>query len=295
MIDVLITSSSRPLLIPYLITSLRKFIDSQCNTKLRLLLHEDFVIPNKSDEVMRWAHRLKKFDVMKTHNPKIGLGMAMDYMFKNHVKSKYMFYLQDDWEFERPGIDLDRILWTMDRNPEINLVLFSPFKNKKTVKHFKESKEFVFDGQKFTLYNGWSFVPGIWRMSFVRKKWKEPREYKPEGFFTNLLGTNKQRESADYCIKNIGTYLYGGFDEYKFINHLGCTWRVADWRLEDGDYGGDINFEVSKIKDRENDRAPWLDPYEPRPMYTKNKGNPDLSKLNDKQKKEFEHMAKEIY
>ncbi|MFW6129879.1 MAG: hypothetical protein ACOC56_01770, partial [Atribacterota bacterium] len=103
-IDLMTTSSSRYWLLPYVIEGFNKYIASQCYADIRYLLHEDCIIPDNSKIILDWAKDY--YDVIEYHNPHIGLGPSMDYMFKNHVKTKYMFYLQDDWEFERTGIDL---------------------------------------------------------------------------------------------------------------------------------------------------------------------------------------------
>ena len=277
--DVLITSSSRPILIPYLLNSFKRFVDSQCHCKLRYLLHEDFVFPKSSNDVIKWAVNSGVFDVIEKHNPAIGLGLSITHML-NFIKSKYIVYLQDDFEFVRTGIDLDRIFWTMDRHPEINLILFPQYNNKKAVKHFL-SRETEFDGCLFTLYDSWSFNPGVWRMNWFKSYWKAFKEY-PENNF------NKYLRISSY---NTGFYFLGGFNEYNFVKHIGCTWRVANWRLINDDYGGDIDFEVCKIKNKKIDRAPWLPPYPKRPVYFKNKRKPNLSKLNKQEKEEFYNMT----
>jgi hypothetical protein len=62
-------------------------------------VHEDFVFPEQSKEVIKYLTILKESGEIRDftyHNPSIGLGKSMDYMFKHHIKSKYMFYLQED-------------------------------------------------------------------------------------------------------------------------------------------------------------------------------------------------------
>ncbi len=273
-IDVLVMSSSRPALIPYTINSFKRFVDSQCHCKLRYLLHEDFVFPESSNDVIKWAVNSGVFDVIEKHNPKIGLGPAMSYMFKKHIRTKYMFYLQDDWEFERTGIDLDRILWIMDRHPEINLILFNKYKNMGSYAGFSSVLR-EFDGMKLKTYNGWSFIPGIWRMNFIRNKWVTSKE-KPEAYLNSHLDK-----------KNIGIYFYGGDGENRWVRHLGNSFRMAAWQLKNGKPGGSLNYECREIETGGYYRAPWLPKIKARPTYI---GSGDWG--NDVSKETIEKLKK---
>ena len=91
-LDVLIMSSSRPQLFPYCWESFKKYFHFE--GKLNVYFHEDFVFPSKSEELVKLLED-KNIEV-HTHNPAIGLGKSMNYMFQNHCKSKYLFYLQED-------------------------------------------------------------------------------------------------------------------------------------------------------------------------------------------------------
>ncbi|MFW6129554.1 MAG: hypothetical protein ACOC56_00130 [Atribacterota bacterium] len=264
-LDVLVMASSRPQLLPYTIESFEKFVASVCNLNIRYLLHEDCVFPDFSEKVMHWAKNSKKFNVIERHKPKIGLGPAMDFMFKERIKSEYMFYLQDDWEFERTGIDLDRILWTMDRHKNINLILFNKYKNMGSYAKFP-SELHVFDGLKLKLYNGWSFIPGVWRMSKAMQHWKTRKE-RPECFFTSQFGKPQDRTNPKWVKDNMGIYFYGGDGEPRFVRHLGNSFRVADWQLEGGRPGGSLNYECREVETGGYYRAPWLPEIEARPTY----------------------------
>jgi hypothetical protein len=284
MIDVLLMSSSRPQLLKYTISSFKRFVGKLSNNKLKYMLHEDFVFPEQSIQSIDIA-KSEKFDVIEKHQPKVGLGISMDYMFKKHVKSDYFVYLQDDWEFERP-IELDRIIWVMENNPQINLIIFSHYKNIRPDWEFK-SKEYDFDGLKLCSYNGWSFNCGVWRRNIIDKKWRV-REIRPEGYFTNQFGTHNERLDSDFCYKNIGAYYYGGIGEPRYVRHLGSTWRMADWRLENGKPSGKREWEIMSLK---RDRAEWLGDLPKRPL------NDDIRLPNEwKEKiKEYPKHIQEIY
>lgn len=225
-IDVTVFGSSRPQLIPSMWEWFRKMVIFR--GKMRVLWNEDCVFPGQSEKVIKIVQKMKDVDKFFVRKPKIGLGRSMDEVFK-HVKSKYILYLQEDWIFERP-IDLDRIIWTMDENPEINCIFFHKIQNRRSLNGIAQP-EFNYDGLRLCLYHGWPFLPGVWRMSKVRKHW-EMREHRPEGNFTQQLGTHEQRSNVKYLRNNVGCYMYGPHGDWRYVRHIGNDWRMADWRLE---------------------------------------------------------------
>lgn len=284
-IDLLIMGSSRPQLLKYTIDSFTKFVDFPSDIVFRRLFHEDIIFEKRS-LISRLFARRAGCDIFH-HQPAVGLSISMTEMFKE-ISSKYVFYLQDDWEFERT-IDIDRIVWTMDRHPEINLVFFS---HQKTDKYHDfsgykfKNKEMDFDGLKLCTYNAWPFLPGIWRMDVIKKYWYDIRIDRPEGYFTNLFGTPEQRDSNEYCLKNIGSFYYGNMGDYRYTRHIGGTWRMAKWqRDENGQPTGDPGYDLLGLKQR----APWLNEMETRPLYS-------TSKISNKVRKRLrvEKIPKEM-
>uniref|UniRef100_A0A6M3IY66 Glycosyltransferase n=1 Tax=viral metagenome TaxID=1070528 RepID=A0A6M3IY66_9ZZZZ len=255
-IDILVTGSSRPSLIPYCVESFKKYLHTR--RKMRWLLHEDFVFPKESEKTVRWAEN--NFDVIRSHNPSIGLGGSMSDMI-GLINTDFMIYLQDDWELERP-IDLDYILWVMERNIEINSIIFNKYKNFGAVGGFSQ-EEYEFDGLRLCMYNAFAFLPSVWRTSIVRGKMRGglPKSH-PEGAFTHRFGTHEQRLSNEYCKKNLGVYFYGPSGDPRYVKHLGNNWRMASWQLVNGKPGGNADIEVSG----EQYRAQWI-PFQERPIY----------------------------
>lgn len=255
-IDVLIMSSSRPQLLPYCVDSLYNMIFSCTYVKPRFLLHEDFVIPKESEKVIEYA-KSQGFDVIEKHKPNIGQGFAMNHMLK-FIKSKYLFRMEDDWEFERP-VDLDKALWIMDKYPLVNCIIFNKNKNC-TWKMSIGINEYDFEGQKLTLSAGWFFIPGIWRMDKVRKHWSA-REFKPEGHWQDSLREKGKKIDKEYCYNKIGAYFYGGKDDYRYIRHLGNTWKMENWKKKEVDES--LVWDFVGLK---SDRAPWIGKLPKRPI-----------------------------
>jgi hypothetical protein len=230
--------------------------------KANILIHEDFVFPKESAEVIKWLEKNIPEAELFRDEPPIGLGYTLDTMIRQKLTSKYTFYTQEDWEFERP-IDLDQLMWVMDQNPEINLIFFNKIRNLEIINDAPQT-EFMFSGMKFCLYHSWTFLPGLWRTDFVKKHWRA-RQDRPEGYFTNAFGTHEQRMSVDYCQKNIGAYMLGAQMDYRYSRHIGNDWRMASWRLEAGGKPGGCH---DKTRMDLPFMAPWIE-YKDRPVRRK--------------------------
>ena len=285
-IDLMIFGSSRPKLLEYTYQSFKKMIeDISSNTNIHKKMHEDYVFSDESIQSIKYA-KSKGFDVTVSQ-PFKGLGNGMKHMILNKAESPYIFYLQDDWEFERP-VDIDRILWIMDKNPKIHCVTFNKYRNMKPIQDF-EDKEYDFDGQKMCIYNGWQFLPGIWRTAFIQPLWllHGTRKERPEGYWQNILGSHEQRLSHKWLEETVGAYMYGGMGEYRYVRHIGGTWRMAEWRRKDGYGSGEVHWDFMNLK---RDRAPWLSPMGKRPM-----NNVKISNEGMKHYEKQDEHIKEIF
>lgn len=255
-LDVFITGSSRPQLWPLFWESYKEMVHIRLPHEVTV--HEDFVFPDQSNEVVNYVMGLKnkrEVNIIGYNNPPIGLGYTMNNFIRKSSKSKYMFYCQEDWVFERP-IDIDHILWVMDNNPKINLIFFNKICNNAIINK-QQQKEYTYSGMKMCLYHAWAFLPGIWRMDFVKQKW-QTNAFKPEGYFTNMaFGSNEMRADIAYCENNMGAYIYGQQEEFRYVRHIGNDWRMAQWQLEGAHPGGNHN---SETMDKPY-MAPWCIPY----------------------------------
>jgi hypothetical protein len=227
-------------------------------------VHEDFVYPGESEKVMKYLYNLQtkgEIDQIDYDNPAIGLGRTLNVYARNRFEKKYTLYLQEDWEFERP-IDIDHVVWVMEQNPKINMIFFNKIRNNGVINKQKQT-EYTYSGMTMCLYHAWTFLPSVWRNSFVTKHFPGASE-RPEGAFTNQFGSHGKRTSDQYCVDRIGAYIYGPQGEHRYVRHLGNDWRMAKWRLENQNGkivpGGNHN---SMTMDK-NYMAPWV-PYPERP------------------------------
>lgn len=239
--DVLITASSRPQCLVRTMDAFLKHI--KYSKPFRFIIHEDFVFRKQSVETLRYIRESGLFhEVMCSKSP-IGLGRAIVRIFPK-VKTKYVFYLQDDWEFER-SVNLDDVVGVMDNYPDINQIFFNKYKTLGVVNgfHFDEREVHPINSNKLLticLNNGWQLLPAVWRTAWMmqRYRWYGEREQRPEGHFTNKLGSNRERMNPNFCAQNIGSYIWGKIKEYRYLYHLGNELRMASWRLEKGKPGG---------------------------------------------------------
>lgn len=254
-IDIIVTGSSRPSLIPYCIESFKKMLITRKNT--RWILHEDFVFPKESEKVIRWAEDSKVFTNIYSHNPAEGLGTALTFLLPR-IRSEFAFYLQEDWELERP-VDLDQIIWTMQQHSNINVVILNKYTNIGSYAGFP-SNEFSYSGLRLCGYDGWSFIPGVWRMETFKRYWKH-YDVRPEGKFNNSFRGGSKIKDPNVCAERLGTFFYGCAGDPRYVRHLGNNWRMASWRLEDGKPTG-----TPYSDNPERNKAPWVPDVE-RPVY----------------------------
>lgn len=256
-IDVMVISSSRPKLLPYLMNSFDKYVHFQ--GKIRKIIHEDFVFPKWSKEVVEYAK--ENFHRVLKDKPKVGIGHSIANCLRE-IKTDYIFNLQDDWEFELP-IDLNHILYVMDRNPHINCIYFNKRRNLNIINGYK-FEEHEYDHLRLCKSNHWPMGPGIWRTQFVKDNWEViEKGLTQEAFWNKKIEKSKNNESI---------YIYGPLQYPRVIRHLGYTWAMkprGNKSVKRDGPGGTIKYDFSGQPAKM--RAPWLPPEEERPLYLDNK------------------------
>jgi len=258
-ITVLWTSSSRPELLQHSFNYFNDYVIS--SEKIKHVLHEDYVYPDQSKQVVNWAKSVG-MEVLE-NDPPIGLGKTTELMLPK-IKTRYLFYMQDDWIFERP-VDLDQVIWVMDNHPKINLIHFNKYKNNKKIDGFVQ-EEYHYNNIPLLIYHSWVFLPGVWRTGFVWEKWKSrgTRDRKPVAYFTHGLGTQQQRRGPNcyiYLVNNVGAYIWNKKFEGRYVRHIGEANRVEAWRRDAGKPGVEVNASgkvITQAKNAKNSMAQWL-------------------------------------
>jgi hypothetical protein len=227
-LEVLITGSSRPQLFAHFYESFKKMCIIREQPKVTM--HEDFVFPKQSIKLVNKVLGKYPEIILDTDEPPKGLGWTLEHYLFNRLNTKYVLYLQEDWLFERP-IDIDKLVWIMDQNADINLIFFNKIRNNGSINRQKQ-EQVDYNGEKFCVYHSWTMLPGIWRVDFVKKHWPKGAHFKPESVFTQRFGTHDDRSPVEYCREKIGAYIMGKTGEHRYVRHMGNDWRMAAWQLE---------------------------------------------------------------
>lgn len=282
-LDIVICSASRPQLLPYCIDSIRKFImlPSQ-NTDFRIIVHEDFVIPKESEKVVKWCEKNGIDKILTARSDGRGYGKALHNVLNNHVKTEYILNMQDDFEFERTGIDMDRIIWTMKKYDLWSIIFNKVANDEWTRDHL--SKEFDFNGMKLLLAKVWRATPSMWKTSVAKQHW--PAIERPafpfiRSFFTKGKAP-EQKKDVNYLVKNVRSYYFGSLNEPRWIRHMGSTKRIR--KNVKNKAGKNLGSEVKILLKR----PPWI-PFNVRPIWGSmfNEGDFNLENLPKDVAKEF--------
>jgi len=219
-LDVCRTSSSR---LDQLVASTEDIIRGgflKFNGHLRQILHEDFVNKDESKKIMNWATNSNYFDVIIYDDPPVSIGCSLNKCLAN-VSSKYMLHWQDDWVASR-SIDLDLCIKIMEENEDVNQICFN--KRKTFFKKYKwEKEEVIKSGVTLTTDPHFTFIPAIWRMSFIERYLHEPINSLNYVWEINdaMKGNRKMPPNAQWVIENTGTYFFGPRGNRAYVKHIG--------------------------------------------------------------------------
>lgn len=242
--DVIITSSSRLELLKLTLEYFKNNIHFHGN--FRFILNEDYVLPEKSKKLVKWAENSGYFEKKNIYcnNPPLGLVNGIISLI-NKVKTPFLIYLQDDWAFERP-IELDKAIYMMEKIPQINNILFYKYKVPYAINgiHFREYYFRQFP-QHLTLYNAWEFIPGIWRRDFIKPIIKEAMKRKEQrtapAKLTHYLRNPSKRGDYDFLFNNMGVFMWGAHGEPRWVRHIGENERMESWRMSENGVPGTEN------------------------------------------------------
>lgn len=164
MIDILITSASRPECMKKSMESFLKYI--QYSGEFRWILHEDVVLKKESREILEWAEKTALFTVIKKTEPAKRLSNAV-YEVLQESKNKYALKLEDDWIFI-DYVDIDYMVDVMEKNPEINQLYFN--KNMTASQVIFKNGLPVIVGYRNNPHE-WAMAPGLWRIGYIKPRW----------------------------------------------------------------------------------------------------------------------------
>jgi hypothetical protein len=163
----MLDSASRPDLLKLAVESLRKNLKFSGN--LRWLLHEAVLKEDLSNECIRYAESLSLFDVIhKQYDPQgemVSIGTILQ-----KVDVPYFIHWEDDHILTRE-LDLDMCVDIFEKCPKVNQLVFNKRDTMTEVAGWVK-KEVEYEGYKLTTSPHWRISPVIWRMSWIKPKWK---------------------------------------------------------------------------------------------------------------------------
>jgi hypothetical protein len=221
MIDVLINSASRLDCLKPTITSMKAKLKT--TKKFRIILHDDVVRKDESAAIEDWAKNSGEIDLFIKTVPAKRLGASFLKCFE-YIDSEIFVKWEDDWLFLEE-VNLDEIISVMENNLHINQIAFNKYGNESS-KHNVNRPLYSYGNIKVTQVNEWVLGPGVWRLSFIKSKWKST--YVDAHYGLGKLGTYDLSLGRDmiWMKNNVGCYFYGGHGAGPFIQHLGLEDKI---------------------------------------------------------------------
>ena len=224
-IDVVVWGASRPHLLQRTLDSFRAHATFSTG-RLRWFLEDGAFDAARAAESAALA---EGFGFDGIHVEHVGsYGWAMTHAMDRWVRAPLMFSLEDDWLCLR-DLDLDLAFDVFEQHAHVNQLRFNRRKNSRSQNDgavvFAERTLDV-GGQPLPFLSSphWVFNPALWRMSYIRPRWK--------GYCNNVhIWTNREapigllppgpRPSQDWYADVLGTLIWGGVGEPAFFEHIG--------------------------------------------------------------------------
>lgn len=210
-VSIVITSCNRPDLLKRTIAS---FLQYNTYPITEWIISEDSGIPNVNSELMK-EH--PEFTWIQTEKRR-GQIRSIDEAY-SHVKTDYVFHLEEDWETYKDGA-IAESLKIMENTEKVSAVMCR--KHDPRVYHMSDTPPYL------KCWGGWgyySFNPGLRRMSDYKTFFKSSF-----ATFTNASGgggLRSEREVNDFY-KDMGYRMALTPDPEGYIKHIGDNRHVAD-------------------------------------------------------------------
>lgn len=222
MIDIAVWGASRPHLFKRTIESFRDNV--KFSGKLRFFFEDGDFNPEKAKESVAIAEA-HKFDGV--HVERVGsYGWAMTNAMNRWIRAPFMFSLEDDWLCLRP-IDLDLCFDCFQQHKHLNQIKYNRRKNAASqndgIYVFPE-RSYEINGKSYKFLGSmhWYFNPAVWRMSFIRPRWRG--SYSNVHHYMNsshALLPPGPRPKPEWYADKLGVVTWGPVREPAFFEHLG--------------------------------------------------------------------------
>jgi len=230
-IEIMIDSGSRPELLKQSVPTIKNHLKySGC---IKWTLHEVFLYPDKSNQCIHWAKYSRIFNnIVKSepHGQGVSIGNCLI-----PCQAKYFIHWEDDHIATR-DINLDVCVKILEENKDVNQIAFNKRATMGNIKTWHK-KEVIRSNQILTTSPHWRYTPAIWRVDFIQEKWKKWvksfRNSDNSHWQVNRL-LKKVPRNADWVIKNLGTYYFGGIGNERYCASIGAGFsnRNKGYRYE---------------------------------------------------------------
>ena len=233
-IDIVVWGASRPDLFRRTVESFRAHAKTE-TVRLRWFLEEGAFDATRGAEeaAAAWEYGFDGVHVEALRS----YGWAMTNAMNRWIRAPYMFSLEDDWLCLR-DLDLDLAVDVLEQHPGVNQLRFNFRKNAAEPNPGLFVKEYTFPTTRSPVdpigppvppvpvvcVNNfhWHFNPGLWRMGFIRPKWRGSRVNVHHHMnSTAALIPTAARPSADWYALTLGALTWGPVREPPFFEHLG--------------------------------------------------------------------------
>ena len=237
-IDILITSASRPKSIKTEIETFKEMVNF--NGEMNFHLHEDRVpgMERDSEILEEWAKDSGYFTTVYVSHPRVGRGPALN-MLKEHANSKYIFYMEEDFDFVRM-LDLNELISIMDNHSHVNQIALNWRMQKRQPKpcpccgentsptgdEFFYHELRKFDGHNLRVTDRWTWQPALWRRSWIMPLWLFASTRSNKAFNNRFKRDIGHLEwSCEWQEQTFGAYYYHGKGKEKvYVKHT--SWDV---------------------------------------------------------------------
>lgn len=220
-ITIMIDSASRPnLLIPTL-TSLWEHI-KYTKGNIKWVFHEAILFPEESIKNIDYANRSKMFDKIHTQqNPK-GEGCSINTILQM-CDTKYFMHWEDDYIALR-DVPVNKAVEIMDINQNVNQIVFNRRDTMPDCSGWVK-KVYTKAGHAVTTSPHWRITPALWRVDFIRPKWRAVEggnfHWVINGELQSEFKDCKEGKTAEWINEKLGTFYLGGIDEKAYCKHTG--------------------------------------------------------------------------
>ena len=219
-ITLMVDSASRPDLLKITVESLRKNL--KYSKQIKWLFHEAVLNEALSNQCVKYAQNLNLFDVIhKQYDPQgemVSIGTMLE-----KVDSPTFIHWEDDHILVRE-LDLDLCVDIFEKCPKVNQIAFNKRQTMSDVSGWVK-KEVEYEGYKLTTSPHWRISPAIWRMSWIKPRWKSVKGNNGHWLMNDLLQKawkgHPETKTADSVIDVLGTFYLGGIGEHGYVEHMG--------------------------------------------------------------------------